>query len=189
VRRIIHTGVAALLLTVRTGARANRAALSPSVSGSGRSDLPSRRLISVTRRIGHAAPYGARLSGDGRFVAFTSEVEAIDLFGRHITFGSRSRDLDPAATNGVRQVYMRDRLTGKTIVVSRRAGAHGALGDRSAAGAPLTALHHDGARVRGRQLPRRLRRAGRRSQTHEAGLRRAHALTMSLRATADARAQ
>ena len=137
-------------------------------------DLPSRRLISVTRRLGYAAPHGARLSSDGRFVAFTSEtpdlvpgdtngkpdafvadletgaislvdrtaagvpgnagaeVEAIDLFGRYITFSSRSRDLDPAATNGVRQVYMRDMKTGKTTVVSRRSGAHGALGNRDA---------------------------------------------------------
>jgi hypothetical protein len=142
-------------------------------------DLPSRTLISVTRRLGYAAPYGARLSSDGHFVAFTSEtsdlvpgdtngkpdafvanletgaislvdrtaagspgdagaeVESIDLSGRNITFGSRSRDLDPAATNGVRQVYMRDMLTGKTIVVSRRAGAHGALGDRDAAASSI----------------------------------------------------
>jgi hypothetical protein len=137
-------------------------------------DLPSRTLISVTKRLGYAAPHGARLSSDGRFVAFTSEtpdlvpgdtnskpdafvadletgaislvdrtaagvpgdagaeVEAIDLNGRYITFGSRSRDLDPAATNGVRQVYMRDMKTGKTTVVSRRSGAHGALGNRDA---------------------------------------------------------
>ena len=137
-------------------------------------DLPSRRLISVTRRLGYAAPHGARLSSDGRFVAFTSEtpdlvpgdtngkpdafvadletgaislvdrtaagvpadagseVEAIDLNGRYITFSSRSRDLDPAATNGVRQVYTRDMKTGKTTVVSRRSGAHGALGNRDA---------------------------------------------------------
>jgi hypothetical protein len=61
-----------------------------------------------------------------------AEVEAVDLFGRHITFGSRSRDLDPAATNGVRQVYVRDMLMGKTTVVSRGGGASGALGNRDA---------------------------------------------------------
>jgi hypothetical protein len=137
-------------------------------------DLRSRTLLSVTRRLGYAAPHGARLSGDGRFVAFTSEtsdlvpgdtngkpdafvanletgeiglvdrtaagspadagaeVEDVSLSGRYITFGSRAHDLDPKATNGVRQVYMRDMLTGKTIVVSRRAGAAGALGNRDA---------------------------------------------------------
>ena len=161
-------------------------------------DLPSRRLISVTRRLGYAAPHGARLSGDGRFVAFTSEtpdlvpgdtngkpdafvadletgaislvdrtaagspaaagaeVEAIDLSGRHITFGSRSQDLDPAATNGVRQVYMRDMVTGKTIVVSRRAGAHGALGDRDAGASTIFyAGRYIAFATRARNLPHR----------------------------------
>jgi hypothetical protein len=161
-------------------------------------DLPSRTLISVTRRLGYAAPFGARLSGDGRYVAFTSEtpdlvpgdtngkpdafvadletgaislvdrtaagaprdagaeVEAIDLFGRYITFGSRSCDLDPAASNGVRQVYMRDMLTGKTIVVSRRAGAAGALGDRDAGASTIFyAGRYIAFATRARNLPHR----------------------------------
>jgi hypothetical protein len=85
-----------------------------------------------------------------------AEVEAIDVFGRHITFGSRSRDLDPAATNGVRQVYVRDMLTGKTTLVSRRGGAAGAPGNRDAGASTIVyAGRYIAFATRATNLPRR----------------------------------
>jgi TolB protein len=147
-------------------------------------DLRSHTLIRVTGPAGPATPSGTsrgvHLSGDGRFVTFTSEAGdlvpgdtngapdafladletgaitlvdrtaegapadrgaeagAIDYFGRHITFSSRADDLDPAATNGVRQVYMRDTDAGTTIAVSRRTGAAGALGNRDAGASTIS---------------------------------------------------
>ena len=75
--------------------------------------------------------------------------------GRYITFGSRSRDLDPVATNGVRQVYLRDMATGTTTVVSRRTGAAGALGNGDAG---VSTISVDGRLIAFATTARNLRR-------------------------------
>ena len=56
---------------------------------------------------------GATISADGRFVAFHS----------------KATNLDPADTDAQYDVFVRDRLTGSTRLVSRAAGAGGAKGN------------------------------------------------------------
>ena len=90
-------------------------------------DLPSRRLISVTRRLGYAAPHGARLSSDGRFVAFTSETP----------------DLVPGDTNGKPDAFVADLETGAISLVDRTAaGVPGDAGAEVEAHRPHRPVHH-----------------------------------------------
>jgi len=76
---------------------------------------PTTTLVSATKA-GKGADAGANepvLSGNGRFVAFSS----------------RSRNLSAAAKGGKRQIFVKDMETGEVVLASRADGAEGAAGD------------------------------------------------------------
>lgn len=70
--------------------------------------------ISLTNGIANGASGSPSLSGDGRYVAFTS-------FATNLTVD--------AVPPGKKQVFVRDMLLGQTVLVSRSSGASGLIGD------------------------------------------------------------
>jgi Tol biopolymer transport system component len=56
-------------------------------------------------------------------------VPAVSLNGRYVAFQSRATNFDPADTDGVYDIYVRDTLVGTTKLVSRAGGATGAKGN------------------------------------------------------------
>jgi Tol biopolymer transport system component len=92
-------------------------------------DLASSTTTLVSRAGGPGGAGGNQpsgspsVSGDGRFVAFRSDAT----------------NLSQDDTNGVQDVYVRDRARDLTILVSRASGAAGAVGDDFAAQATLSA--------------------------------------------------
>jgi Tol biopolymer transport system component len=66
-------------------------------------------------------PFGARGNG-------TSRSAAISADGRYVAFSSGSYDLAPCDVNGVEDVFVHDRVTGETTIVS--VSSSGAPGDR-----------------------------------------------------------
>lgn len=92
-------------------------------------DLDSRLTILVSRASGASGAggdgdsSGASISGDGRYVAFTS----------------RSDNLSEEDTDSSRDVFVRDLQTGTTTLVSRTSGATGAAADRQSHDPSLSA--------------------------------------------------
>lgn len=90
--------VASLAITATAAMTATAAATEPSLLGAA-----ERVSVALSGGEGNGWSYlGSSLSGDGRFVAF----------------GSESSDLVPGDTNGVADVFVRDRLSGTTQRVS-----------------------------------------------------------------------
>ncbi len=69
-----------------------------------------------------------KLSGDGRYVAFSS----------------KATNLVAGDANGLRDIFRRDTQTGETVLVSRADGASGALGDADAGDDEGLAISSDG---------------------------------------------
>lgn len=59
---------------------------------------------------------GAQADGD------VGTIGGVSDDGRYVVFDSTARNLAPGATNGVRQIYLRDRTNGTTTVLSQRNG-------------------------------------------------------------------
>ena len=53
---------------------------------------------------------------------------SISANGRYVAFASKARNLSSADVNGVEDVFVRDLKTGRTVLVSRASGPHGAGG-------------------------------------------------------------
>lgn len=100
-------------------------ALAASALAAGSGSEPTTALVSQAP--GKAKADGnsvePAISGDGRFVAFTS----------------RATNLDPAARSGRRQVFVRDMESGATTLVSRASGAGGAVSDQVSFGPSISA--------------------------------------------------
>ena len=79
------------------------------------------RLTSTTRRMS--------LASDGSQAADSCGSPAISADGRFVAFQTRAGNLAPGDTNGVLDVYLRDRLSGTTELVSVAIGGGAAGGD------------------------------------------------------------
>ena len=110
----------------RAVAFTTRAKLSPDDHDT-RSDVYLRDLAGgtttlVSRASGKTGVDAGGMSGDA----------ALSADGRYVTFSSTAANLSPADTDTTPDVYVRDRATSTTTLVSRATGAAGAAGDESA---------------------------------------------------------
>src|SRR4051794_21608541 len=69
---------------------------------------------------------------------------AVSADGRYVAFTSTATNLDPADSDSGSDVYVRDRLTGTTVLVSRASGAAGAHGN---GGSDVPTISLDGRHV------------------------------------------
>ncbi|MFN8163786.1 MAG: hypothetical protein U0R26_08120 [Solirubrobacterales bacterium] len=81
----------------------------------------------------------SRAGGEGHGGDGNSLSPSISGDGRYVAFSSRARNLDPAATSGGLEVYVRDLLARRTTLVSRASGANGAAADGYSAEATISA--------------------------------------------------
>ena len=110
----------------RAVAFTTRAKLSPDDHDT-RSDVYLRDLAGgtttlVSRASGKTGVDAGGMSGDA----------ALSADGRYVTFSSSAANLSPADTDTTSDVYVRDRATSTTTLVSRATGAAGAAGNGSA---------------------------------------------------------
>lgn len=125
----------------------------PSVSGDGRyvafhstatnlhpDDADYVTDIFVRDSIAHETILVSRASGlDGAKGNDVSNAPSISADGRYVAFASRASNLDQDDTDSIQDVFVRDLLTGDTILVSRATGADGSKGNGSSGNPVISA--------------------------------------------------
>ena len=121
---------AAISADGRFVAFATTASLSP-VDGSPDSDVYVRDLVAQTTTLVSRAPGLAGAKGNGRSVD-----PAISADGRHVAFASESTNLSTLDAEAGLDVYVRDLLTGGTILASRASGSRSGVKGNGASERP-----------------------------------------------------
>jgi Tol biopolymer transport system component len=114
-------------------------ASNPSISGNG-------RMVAFQTSVGHGhgrqrkievgvrdmktkrTVYASRASGDGALAAADCSAPAISANGRFVASSSKARNLSRVDKDSVEDVFVRDLMTNRTVLVSRAQGKHGAAG-------------------------------------------------------------
>jgi len=127
------------------GAAANDRSNRPAISGDGRyvafaskatnlspDDTDSNYDVYVRDIQANTTELVSRASGvNGVNTPNDSHTPEISLDGRYVSFGTYT-DIDPADTNGAWDIYLRDRQSATTTLVSRASGVAGPVGNAGA---------------------------------------------------------
>jgi hypothetical protein len=119
------TAVTALMLLISGSAHA---AGPGDVFPTGGLELPAGAIAGGSGGYSDGDPTGLGISGNGRYVAFAADADA----------------LSPEAHPDVTNVFRKDRVTGDVVLVSRATGANGAV---ATAGGRDVSISDDGGRV------------------------------------------
>lgn len=97
--------------------------LTPDQNDAVRNVLVRNTLTGATELISRATLGGPVANGRSFETSISSD-------GRRVAYGTWASNLDPADGESGSDIYVRDRVTGQTLLVSRASGAGGAKGDR-----------------------------------------------------------
>ena len=100
-------------------------------------DLFVRDVEAATTTLVSRATGADGVNGNG--TVFSSRSISISSDGRYVAYSSSASNLHPDDMDGIEDVFVRDRATNTTTLVSRAAGAAGAKGDRASLSARVSA--------------------------------------------------